>query len=552
MTILVNRQHIKNTHALWQECDFLCLVAKNLYNHCLYQIRQYSFLQDDHCFSVSEETELYRQQQVVLKEEFLSQGKGKYFNFEDSLVLGKTSKLDAKTNQEKVKKRYCFDTTELYQAVKNSPEFRTKNHTDYGLRQINTKILKQTLRHISQDFSNYFASFKAYKKNPSSFLGEPRLPFYKEKGDKGRCAVTIPLEAISVNKKKNLISFGGTKISFPLDQIKDKNNNILDKSRMLEAKIVPLCSGYDILISYVEGTKEEYKTQKKPNKENKKAKQQDKKKSEQELNRELFFKLKQDYENQQKVLRVAGCDMGVNNIASLCGVSLTSNNPDNTLNRIAPLVVNGRHIKSINQYYNKGVAELKSELAQNTRNQQKTSCEIKRFTQKRNNKILTELHKVSKYIVDWLLENNIACLVIGKNDNWKQEVDIGKRNNQNFVYIPHAKLIDQLRYKCQRVGILLLTTEESYTSKCSFVDYEPLCSQKKVFPDNFGNQVEVLSYKGKRVKRGLFRTQDYLLVNSDINGAGNQIKKVAGDEVYTNSNSVVDVAVHPVRVCISV
>ncbi|MCZ5926172.1 hypothetical protein O5188_24435, partial [Escherichia coli] len=81
--------------------------------------------------------------------------------------------------------------------------------------------------------------------------------------------------------------------------------------------------------------------------ENKKAKQQDKKKSEQELNQELFLKLKQEFQTNNQELRIAGCDMGVNNIASLCGVSLTSNNPDNTLNRIAPLVVNGRHIKSI-------------------------------------------------------------------------------------------------------------------------------------------------------------------------------------------------------------
>ena len=146
--------------------------------------------------------------------------------------------------------------------------------------------------------------------------------------------------------------------------------------------------------------------------------------------------------------------------------------------------------------------------------------------------------------------NNISCLVIGKNDNWKQDISLGKKTNQNFVFVPHAKLIGMIKYKCERKGVLVLTVEESYTSKCSFLDREELCSQTRVFVDDYGDQVKREWYQGKRVKRGLFRSGTGILINADTQGSLNIIRKVAGDKVYT-LNSVEAFAVTPVRVSLS-
>ncbi|MDY7006275.1 MAG: IS200/IS605 family accessory protein TnpB-related protein [Cyanobacteriota bacterium] len=105
----------------------------------------------------------------------------------------------------------------------------------------------------------------------------------------------------------------------------------------------------------------------------------------------------------------------------------------------------------------------------------------------------------------YLTTNNIGTVVIGQNDNWKQGANMGKKNNQNFTQIPHSKLIQQITYKCQLVGIKVIETEESYTSKTSAVDLEkPICHE---------------NYVGKRVKRGLFRSATGIVINADINGS---------------------------------
>jgi len=113
--------------------------------------------------------------------------------------------------------------------------------------------------------------------------------------------------------------------------------------------------------------------------------------------------------------------------------------------------------------------------------------------------------------VKWLLDNKIGTLVIGKNDGWKQQINLGKRNNQNFVQIPHARFIEMLTYKAQLAGIKVILVEESYTSKCSFLDNEPIHKHEQ--------------YAGRRIKRGLFRASDGRLINADINGSANIMRK---------------------------
>jgi putative transposase len=125
----------------------------------------------------------------------------------------------------------------------------------------------------------------------------------------------------------------------------------------------------------------------------------------------------------------------------------------------------------------------------------------------------------------------MGTLVIGKNDGWKQAVTLGKRTNQNFVQLPHARFIDLLTYKAQQVGIRVILTEESYTSKCSFLDGEPV------------GKHEV--YAGRRIHRGLFRASDRRCLHADVNGSYNILRKVVPNAF---SNGIGGAVVHPVRV----
>lgn len=201
--------------------------------------------------------------------------------------------------------------------------------------------------------------------------------------------------------------------------------------------------------------------------------------------------------------KYAAIDLGVNNLATV------------SFNDAKPFIINGKPLKSINQFYNKRKAELQSKLSNN----RKTSNKLNSIDIKRHNKIKNYLHKASRYIVNHLVSNNVNTLIIGKNDNWKQETNIGKKNNQNFVSIPHSQFINMLQYKCKLAGIVVIITKESYTSKCSFIDNEELKHHEE--------------YKGKRIKRGLFRTNKGKLINADLNGSLNIMKKVIGEFQYS-------------------
>jgi putative transposase len=126
------------------------------------------------------------------------------------------------------------------------------------------------------------------------------------------------------------------------------------------------------------------------------------------------------------------------------------------------------------------------------------------------------MHKASRRVTDLLKEHKISELVIGYNQQWKQEINLGKRNNQTFNAIPHHAFVAQLRYKCQLMGIKVSVQEESYTSKCSALDLEPVQKQ--------GN------YVGRRVNRGLFRSKEGLHLNAYVNGSLNIGRKAFGDE----------------------
>ena len=192
--------------------------------------------------------------------------------------------------------------------------------------------------------------------------------------------------------------------------------------------------------------------------------------------------------------RYSSIDLGVNNLATV------------TSNVVKPYIINGKPIKSINQYYNKETAICRSN---NNKKRQR------RLSLKRENKIKDYFHKSSSYIVNQLVSDSINTLIIGYNKDWKQDTNMGKINNQKFVFIPHSKFVTMLQYKCRLKGINVLLTEESYTSKSSFLDRDPLKKSE--------------SYGGKRICRGLYRTKNGTLINSDVNGALNILRKEVWD-----------------------
>lgn len=336
-----------------------------------------------------------------------------------------------------------------------------KTHETY--KALPRKVSQQVLRLLHKNWVSFFAAIKAWKADPSQFLGRPKLPKYKDK-QQGRNILIYTIQALS-------------------------------KPALARGRVLP--SGLSIVVETHQQNVDQVRI----------------------IPRQGFYVVEVIYEQTETQADVdpslyAGVDIGINNLATL-----TSNKAG-----FIPRIVNGRPVKSINQYYNKRKADLQS-ILKDTR----FTARMERMTMKRTRRIDHYLHTAARRIIDLLVAERIGTLVIGKNPNWKQECNIGKRNNQNFVNIPHARFIDMLSYKAKLVGIAVMVTEESYTSKCSFLDMEPISKHEQ--------------YMGKRVKRGLFRSTDGRHINADVNGSYNIIRKVAPDAFEQGSRGCV---VHPV------
>ena len=347
----------------------------------------------------------------------------------------------------------------------NEIQKKLQNEKDFDYKQLPAKVSQHVLKLLDKNWTSFFASIRDWKKNPSKYTGQPSLPKYKDK-KYGRGVLIYTIQAISKKELKNgFVLLSGTNI-----KIKTKQTDIQ------QVRVVPKINHYVIEIIY---NKQEVK------------------------NENLDIK------------KIAGIDLGLNNLATV-----TSN-----INSLKPIIINGRPLKSINQYYNKKKAKLQSFVGD------KTSNRLIILTNKRNRKVDNYLHKSSRIIVDYLVSNNIGILVVGKNKQWKTEINIGKRNNQAFVNIPHARFIQMIQYKCKLIGIEIIITEESYTSKCSFIDFETLNKH-----DN---------YLGKRKYRGLFISKNGVKINADCNGSGNIIRKEFPN-VFTDG--IEGVVVRPIRI----
>lgn len=350
----------------------------------------------------------------------------------------------------------------------NEYEFSTKlckeNQVDF--RNLPSVVSQQVVAQVFSVTKSWIRSKKEYEKNPSKFLSRPKLPKYKR------------------GKKQNMVVFTTSAcrlksdgyIHFVKSIISPIKTNIGD-NKLCQVRIIPQATCYVVEVIY--------------------------EKKEQDLNL-----------NKDNVLSI---DLGLNNLCTC--ISNVG---------ISPFIVNGKVIKSFNQWYNKKKARLMSLIGDKG-----TSRRINKMTCYRNCWISDKIHKISRYIIDICRSNNIGTIVIGQNRGWKQEINLGKRINQKFVEIPFSDLINKISYKAKLIGINLITHEESYTSKIDHMAFEPLKKQD--------------AYLGKRKRRGLFQSSIGKLINADINGAIGIGRKVFGDSYVSR---IIDsgLAFNPIRI----
>ena len=347
-------------------------------------------------------------------------------------------------------------------------DFSTKlgRENQFDFRNLPSVISQQVVHQVFSNINSWIKLKKDFEKNPGKYNNHrPRLPKYKN----GKKQNMVIFTTSACRIKKGYIHF----IKNIVEPIK---TNIGD-NKLCQVRIIPQATCYVVEVIYEK--------------------------------KEQILDLNKD--------NVLSIDLGLNNFCSCIS------NVD-----IKPFIVNGKVIKSFNQWYNKKKAKLMSFVGDKG-----TSNKLKRLNNKRNFWIEDKIHKVSRYIIDLCKDNNIGSIVIGLNKGWKQNIELGKRLNQKFVEIPFSKLIDKITYKGKLIGINVITTEESYTSKVDHLAFEPLKKQD--------------IYLGKRKKRGLFQSSVGKLLNADINGAIGIGRKVIGDS-YVNMIISSGLAFNPVKV----
>lgn len=359
---------------------------------------------------------------------------------------------------------------------------------------------QQTLREVDSIWNAWSKALKAYRKHPKKFNGKPRMPRYLIPGKRHVFYVTS--QNLKIVDHYLIIQTRNRSIDFKL-----KLASEIEAVKRVVFK--PLSKGYfKVIVQYA-------------------------------TNKQIAYKPDNG--------RYLGIDPGLDN-AFTCVIN------DNT---VQPLIISGRNIKSVNQFYNKQIAKLNRYHVQNqqcfvikgTKQGSKKlyyfSRQQQRLTDWRNAKIRSFCHQASKRIIDYALNNDINTIIIGKNKNQKRSINLGKKNNQNFVGIPHAQMINLIKYKANLQGITVIMTNESYTSQTSFLDHELPIRQN----GNVQRQKKGLAPAIRRIKRGLFKTNNGTLINADVNGALQIIKKVFPKVSFTDG--IAGAVLRPVKISLT-
>lgn len=338
-------------------------------------------------------------------------------------------------------------------------------HTD-AFKELGSNSAQMVTKILCKNWKSFLVAVKDYTNNPDKYFAKPKIPKYLKKNSRFVCTLT---------NWQTQIHDGY--LYFAFKRLKPFNNMFRTKitGYHLSTRIIPKGGCYVL---------------------------------------EIVYQTEPKQMNLDKN-RIVSIDLGVNNFVTM------ANNIGEE-----PIVINGKGIKSYNQYWNKEIAKYRS-IAKITNNLDWTK-RLQQLTDKRNFKMDYIMHCASKWIIEYCIKHNIGTIVVGKNNKWKQECDMGKFINQRFVQIPYEMFISKLRYKCEDFSIQFIENEESYTSGTSCLDNElPV-------KENYN--------KDRRIHRGLFVSNEGTKINADVNAAYQIMKKV-----FSNiTNEIVGEHLHPV------
>jgi len=355
-------------------------------------------------------------------------------------------------------------------------------------RLLKSAVAQQTLRRLDKNFKSFFMCHQDFKKHPGKYKGKPKPPKYKQgKHDNliyNTCAFQVKNRIYATKDPKIAFFETSNGTVFPMGQfvffeqvvVLEKGMELIvpkqlwDK-QIKQVEIIPKHRSFHAVFVYEENPAD-------------------------------FVQINH---NEQ----VMSIDLGVNNLATCV-----------TNGVVSPFIIDGRKLKSVNAYYNKRKAKMQSKLSKRGK---KWSRRLQGLTDKRNAVVNDYMHKATSIVVKTCLKHGISKVVVGDVVKSLNRINLGKRTNQNFVNLSLGQFVDLLSYKLGSHGIELVVTDESYTSKASFLDgdkmpkqYNPKAKKKHTF-------------SGRRVKRGLYKSSNGTLLNADANAAYNILRKTDSD-----------------------
>ena len=353
-------------------------------------------------------------------------------------------------------RQYYFQENKYLNYQKNNSLLKSSEN----YKTLNSNISQQILKEVDGSFKSFFGLLK--KKNKGMYNAKVKLPSYLPKNS----FTTLVIGFVRLNEDTLVIPYSNSfkknhkKISIKIPPI------LLDKN-IKEIRIIPKFNARFFEVQYT-------------------------------------YEVQEEQRNLDKT-HVLAIDFGINNLAT-CVTS-----------KGRSFIIDGKKLKSINQWFNKENARLQS-IKDKQKYGKKPTLRQKYLYSSRNNKVNDYMSKTARKIINYCLENNIGTLVCGYNETFQRNSNIGKANNQTFVNIPFGKLREKLEYLCKLYGLRFVEQEESYTSKSSFFDMD-------ILPKFEADTSQTYSFSGKRIKRGLYQTSKGYIFNADINGALNILRK---------------------------
>ena len=353
-------------------------------------------------------------------------------------------------------RQYYFQENKYLNYQKNNSLLKSREN----YKTLNSNMSQQILKEVDGSFKSFFNLLK--KKNKGMYNAKVKLPSYLPKNS----FTTLVIGFVRLNEDTLVIPYSNSfkknhkKISIKIPPI------LLDK-KIKEIRIIPKFNARFFEVQYT-------------------------------------YEVEEEQRNLDKNHALA-IDFGINNLAT-CVTS-----------KGRSFIIDGKKLKSINQWFNKENARLQS-IKDKQKYGKKPTLRQKYLYSSRNNKVNDYMSKTARKIINYCLENNIGTLVCGYNETFQRNSNIGKANNQTFVNIPFGKLREKLEYLCKLYSLIFVEQEESYTSKSSFFDMD-------ILPKFEVDKSQTYSFLGKRIKRGLYQTSKGYIFNADVNGALNILRK---------------------------